>query len=354
MINDAYFTFVRVLALSTIILALVMGLNRKWKIITVIVMMVVTPLVVAAITLYQLLFQGTLFSTVVVRMATALGLPVFRATGTFGNPNVLACFLMVGAVIGFALLFHKKNPLILQVLILLAVLGINSGLLGSFSRGGWLSTFAAVSIIVALHKRWSFFAYFGIFMVVCMIVISIQVPRLWEVVFERFGTIFNSEQDASSMGRIALIKSGIWMWMDYPILGVGLRSFPAYFADYIDPSMPKVLALFLQEAHTIQFEILAEFGLVGITIGSWLFFTVLFEGLRTIKTIRNDLYRCLQIGLTALYVGFMVNFTFATDIMNNLFWITVGLIYVIPLVDREETEDTVENGEVTPLKISSQ
>jgi hypothetical protein len=40
--------------------------------------------------------------------------------------------------------------------------------------------------------------------------------------------------------------------------------------------------------------------------------------------------------------------------MNNLFWITVGLIYVIPLVDREETEDTVENGEVTPLKISSQ
>ena len=336
MINDAFITLVRVTALSSIVLALVLSLNRKWKLGIVVGAMIIMPLVVAVVTLYQLLFQGTLFAPIIIKMATALGLPVFRATGTFTNPNSMACFIMTGAVLGFALMFHKNFSFLLKVLIFLSIIVINLGLLGSFSRGGWVSAIAALSIIIVFHKKWSYLWYFGIILVVCLFIVSLKMPRLWEVVFERFGTIFNSVEDASSMGRIALIKTSIGMWMDYPIFGVGLRSFPAYFADYVDPSMPKVLSSYLSEAHTIQFEILAEFGIVGITITSWLFFTVLFEGCRTIRTMRNNLLRCLQIGLTALLVGDIVNFTFATDITNNMFWMTVGLIYVVPLIDREE------------------
>ncbi len=331
--TDGLITLARVALLSCVIFVVAININSRRKVAVIAASMIFTTLVLSGMTLYQIFNEGTFFAPIVIKVANTIGLPVFRASATFTNPNSLACFMMVGAVVSFALIFHKDSALALRILIFLAVIIINLGLIASFSRGGWVSTLFAVSLIVVFHKKWSYFGYFGIFLLICLVIISVKVPRLWEVVFERFGSIFNAEDDASSSGRIALIKTGIWMWMDHPIFGVGLRSFPVLFDKYIDPSMPQVLSE-VREAHTIQFEILAEFGLVGVTIASWLFFTILLHGYRSIKTISDNFLKCMQIGLLSLFLGFIVNFTFATDITNNMFWMTIGMIYVVPILDK--------------------
>ena len=53
---------------------------------------------------------------------------------------------------------------------------------------------------------------------------------------------------------------------------------------------------------------------------------------------KDDYLKNTQINLTALFVGYTVNFTFASDMLNNTFWITVGLIYAVPLVYKSSLE----------------
>jgi O-antigen ligase len=107
----------------------------------------------------------------------------------------------------------------------------------------------------------------------------------------------------------------------------------------MDPDMPQGM-IFVKEAHTIQAKILAEQGLIGITVAFWLFFTILFHGIRSIKPIKDDFLKNTQIGLTALFIGFIVNFTFASDPFNNMFWITIGFLYAVPLVDNMHVPET--------------
>ncbi|MFA6472648.1 MAG: O-antigen ligase family protein [Candidatus Latescibacterota bacterium] len=333
-IKEASLYVVRAMFLSMTIFIVIISIDRIWKLSLFVGMLIIVPLVVASITISQFFSEGSLFAPIVIKMANALGLPVFRATGTFTNPNALACFLMAGAALGFSLLFAKEIPSFLRLILLAAVITTVVGLLLSFSRGGWVSTFCAVIFVVVLQKKWSYFGYFAIFVIICLIIISIKTPQMYAVVFERLGSIFDPSQDASSTARIALLKSSVAMWFDHPIFGVGLRGFPVEFANYIDPNMPHILKE-LKEAHTIQFEILAEMGIVGLTIASWLFFTVLFHGIRTMKTIKNHTLRCLQIGSVALFIGYVINFTFATDLFNNVFWMTMGMIYTLPLIDNK-------------------
>jgi O-antigen ligase len=340
-INDALLTCARVIMLSMCVLIIMLIVDRTWKVGFVFGMMMLVPLGVAIVTLYQLFAEGSFFAPIVIKVANAIGLPVYRSTGTFTNPNSLACFLMVGVVLSFALMFAKSIPFPLRLLIFACVITTGIGLIASFSRGGWVSTLVGAAFVVVFHKKWSYFGYFALFVLLCVFIVSIKVPNLWEVVFERFGTIFAVQEDASSIARIALIKSSIWMWMDHPIFGVGLRGFPKLFQEYIDPSMPHVLSE-IREAHTMQTEILAEFGLIGIFVFTWLIMTIIFHSIRSIGAMRNNLLRCIQIGFVSLLFGFMVNFSFATDITNNMCWMSIGFIYAVPLVDRALAERSAE------------
>lgn len=340
-INDALFTCARVLMLSMSVLIILLNVDRIWKVGFLVGMMMFVPLGVAIVTLYQLYTEGSFFAPIVIKVANAIGLPVFRSTGTFTNPNSLACYLMVGVVLSFALLFAKSIPFPVRFLVFACVIVTSLGLIASFSRGGWISTIVASAFIVVFHKKWSYFGYFALFVLLCVFLISLKVPNLWEVVFERFGTIFAAQEDASSLARIALIRSSIWMWMDHPIFGVGLRGFPKLFPEYIDPSMPHALSE-IREAHTIQTEILAEFGLIGLFISTWLLMTILFHGVRSLRTMQNSFLRCIQIGFVSLLIGFLVNFSFATDITNNMCWMSIGFIYAVPLVDRALAERSAD------------
>ena len=323
--------FVRILVMCLLTLIILESIDKIWKIQLVIWSMVIVPFTVSIYAIYQLTGEGAYLSRYVVKMATAIGLAVIRSSATFENPVRLACFLMVGIVVAFGMLFFKKqNPLIRLVLIL-SIIITSAGLLSTFSRGGWLSTFVAVMVVVALHKKWSYYWIFIGFMILTIIILSIKMPHIWEVVFDRFVSIFDPSGEESSSSRISLIKSGIWMWQDHPLLGVGLRGFPHYYYNYYDPNMPRVL-YYVNEYHTIQTGILAELGLVGLIISTWLFITVFFHGLRTSLTLTNEYFKNVQITLFSLFIGFIVNFTFASDIANNTFWITIGLLYAIPII----------------------
>ena len=340
------FQFVRYLALSFICLIVIICIDSRWKLTAVVWFMLITPAAISILTMYQFYTQGAIFAPIVIKMATVLGLPVYRSTGTFSSPNKLACFLMIGVVIPFGLLFMKKLLPVIKIALVFFLVVSSVALAATFSRGGWVSTFFGLAVIVYFHRKWSYFYYFITFIVLIILGISVFIPEVWELVFDRFGSIFNPLEDASSSARVSLMRTGIWMWQDHPILGVGLRGFPALYDLYIDPEMPHVLAD-VKEAHTMQTEILSEQGLVGLTLATWLFFTIILHGYRTIKSMENIYLRNLQITFLGLFFGFIANFTFSSDINNNSFWVTLGMLYAIPLVEKYTVSE--ENRELSEV-----
>ena len=193
---------------------------------------------------------------------------------------------------------------------------------------------------MALHKKWSYYFVFIGVVILLTIVLSIKIPRLWEVIFSRFGSIFDPLGEDSTSSRICLLRSGIWMWQDHPLLGVGFRGFPELYNDYVDPNMPYYLRE-VKEPHTLQVEILAEQGIIGFTIATWLFMTIIFHGIMTSIRMKDEFLKNAQIASTALVIGFLVSFTFAADIVNNAFWMLVGLVYAIPFVEKSISSRTI-------------
>jgi O-antigen ligase len=321
--------FVRLVVLGFLAFVMIISIDSKEKLRFVVWSYVLIPFGVAVFTIYEILTEGAFFSAQVTRVATELGIPVYRSTGTFHNPNDLACFLMIGITIGFAVLIIEKLNFLSRVAMFL-IIGVTSvALIASFSRGGWLSTFTAVTLVIIIQRKWSYAWLFGGIFTIMLIMLSIKFPHIILSALDRFGSILNPFSEISSSSRISLIKSGVWMWQDHPFWGVGVGGYRYYAFDYIDPNMPRMLSS-VRDAHTLQVKILAEQGLIGITIAIWLFVTIIVDTLRSIKEIDDVYMKKILVGFLALFLGFIANFTFASDLHNNVFWITIGVIYAIP------------------------
>ena len=134
------------------------------------------------------------------------------------------------------------------------------------------------------------------------------------------------------------------MWQDSPLLGVGMGGFAYNAHNYLDPNMPHEF-IWLRDAHTIQAKILAEQGIVGFAIAVWLFLKILFFGIKSIDVFNDQFLKNAQIGLVSLFVGFIVNFTFASDQFNNMFWLSIGLLYVLPIIDKMYSPNSIITGQ---------
>lgn len=344
---DGFLELVRLSVLLLLALSVMICVDTEKRTKLVIWSFIIVPALVSAYSIYEIITEGSFFASAVTRVATELGIPVFRSTGTFRNPNVMACFLMTGVTIGFGELLAVRRSLIKRVLLVVLVSVTSIGVIASFSRAGWLSTGVAVFLVVLFHRRWKYFAVFAAIIGVVLLVLSIKFPQILIATFDRFISIFNPFAEESSSSRISLIKTGFWMWQDHPLMGVGAGSHPYYAPYYTDPNMPPLL-LWVVDPHTIQLKILAEEGIIGLTIATWFVMTVLIDGFRSVKTMANDYFRHLQIAFIALFIGFIVNFTFGQDMLNNMFWISVGVMYALPLVDLNEQKRTQDLLPVTP------
>ena len=351
----AVWTCVRFLALAILTWMTIKVVDREWKVSFLLWIFILVPFAISVLSIYQITTSGSFYSEMVYRAASALGLVVFRATGTFQNPNKLASFIMIGSVVSFGLLFDKNFGKYLRIILLVCFFVIVGGIIATFSRGGWLATLSGLLMILLLHKKWSYFAV--IFAVIFLMVfyLVIQHPDIILAVLYRFGTIFDPSSDDSSSSRLSLIRSGIWMWQDHPIFGVGLEGYAPMMKYYFDPSMPTP-TLHVVEPHTVQIEMLAELGLVGFTIFVWFFFTILFHGIHKLRTMQKPFLKNGLIIAISYYVALFVNYTFSTDMLDNNLWITIGLIYAIPLIEQYSSSgsaDTDDSGFVALLEPSS-
>jgi O-antigen ligase len=232
--------------------------------------------------------------------------------GLFGNSNDMALHLvtMVPLAVGFA--FATKGVLRKLLYVALAVLFI-SGIVVTFSRGGFLGLFIAALVLTRKIGRRNKFLSTGA-LVVAMLALLTFAPGSYA---GRLSTIFNSAADAtgSSSQRTEILKRSIWVTLRYPLFGVGIGNF----------HYKSVQELVTHNAYT---QVSSEMGIPALVI----YVMLMVYPLRRLREIEKQTenradkrkFYYLSIGIQTGIIAYMVSSFFASVAYQWYIYYLVG------------------------------
>ena len=144
-----------------------------------------------------------------------------------------------------------------------------------------------------------------------------------------FSQLFDSSQRDQFIENnlyLKLYKSGLAVFMDNPIFGVGNKNYRVITTKNIHTKINDDYVL-NTHPHQIYIELLSEHGLVGSIILLSIFFYLIFKNLKIIILSRNS----IQLGcFTYLIINFLPilpSGSFFNDFSSTLFWINLSIMY---------------------------
>ena len=214
-----------------------------------------------------------------------------RVYGTFDQPNPYAGYINIPLSIALALTLLGRGWLTRILAGLTAILlGIAEYL--SQSRGGEMAIAAALVFIVLAGMpriltlmRVLIIALLGFFeaLLAGWIPLHIFNPVLHFLGLVQISLTQPSSQDYSTAERLAHWIAGLHMFLDHPILGVGIgnyaNAYPQYFITiFVDP---------LGHAHNYYINIAAETGFIGLTAYVLFLFAMFIAGVTALRHINK-------------------------------------------------------------------
>lgn len=216
----------------------------------------------------------------------------------------------------------------------------------TFSRGGILALLASLVVFVVLQRK--SLRAFAIFALVSIAILAfVPLPSGYE---ERVATIgtYDEVDETSALSRLHFWAVAWDMAVDNP-LGVGMRNFDSTYDRYDFSNGQYGTG---RSVHNSHLQVLTEQGFVGFGIWMWLFGTsiVACRRLRRVADSRlagSEEGRFIWDMATALIVsmvGYIIGGTFIALALNDLTWLTFGLVAALERVANRET-----NGKAQPL-----
>jgi O-antigen ligase len=194
---------------------------------------------------------------------------------------------------------------------------ILSGLILSMSQGAWVGlVMGEILLLVLGNKRIRrSVVILVLFTVISFIIFSIHSILVGNDLLSFFHTRLDP-YSTSKVERIYIWRSGIKMFLDHPITGIGIGTFPLIYPSY---KLPEARELSMSFAHNLPLNLLVETGIFGFL--SFLAFIVSLykKGLRLYKEAQDDFILILIASLTA-YLGH--------QLFDGTMWsLHIGLIF---------------------------
>ena len=243
--------------------------------------------------------------------------PYNRAISTLGNPNFTSAFLAMSFVASLSFLFYKKKfspTKFLAVCILpLSVFVI----LSSGSRQGLyaisISILFSINVYVwVLNKKSKYFvSIFSTILMLASILGMLQKGPLANLLYK----------DSVSV-RGFYWRAGIDMFLDHPLIGVGIDSYGQFFRQYKELDYVRRFGteLMSNNAHNTIIQLFATGGLfVGIA-NLFIVISVLFFSLKHIKNSNNINNSKEMLGLLSIYIAFQAQSFISIDNLGLTIW----------------------------------
>lgn len=314
----------------------------KW----IIVAVVLTMTLQAVIGIYEARWRGS--GPLGFRMSEGM----YRAYGTFEQPNPFAGFIGLGLPIVLALTAYygvrllRKRPAAMRprhfarvIVCSVIMLLLAAALYLSFSRGAWLGAVAALGVTIAFAPR-RLWIGIGLMAIALALLLGLSSAGLLpSAINERLadaGELFQfrdvrgvaiNDANYALIERLARWQAALNMLTDQPWTGVGFGNYQAVYERYRLINWPTPLG----HAHNIYLNVAAETGLPGLA--AYVFLWVVIFGL-TIQTIRrtNGLHRALAVGLLGTWAYLSVHNLVDNLYVNNthlLIGVLLGLLVAL-------------------------
>lgn len=230
-------------------------------------LILVTTTILCLLSVYQLVtnnYDQTFFRLASIQMDRALAVSSTpRIGGPINAPNLWAQVLVALSTILVFRIFYEKQPIV--KLAAVVMLGIMLYIvLNTYSRGAYLViAIDAVLLLFMFRKRFN-----PMILLAGAVIVILTIPFLPTTYRERFTSLFivTSEdgiyQDTSLRGRSSEMLTGLAMFAEHPILGVGAGNYPTNYQRYA-----QLIGIeFRTEArdpHSLYIQLLAETGILG-------------------------------------------------------------------------------------------
>jgi O-antigen ligase len=148
----------------------------------------------------------------------------------------------------------------------------------------------------------------------------------------------NVRLDTSTSARVRSWKEAIADWTKHPVLGYGVTGYR-----FVDAQFPRVLV---------------ETGILGLMAFLYLLYSIGKLSLTNLRQLKSPYFKGLTIGFTAGYAGLLFHAiganTFIIVRIMEPFWFFVGIITVIPLLEKSTVANTqkIQKSPLSPVQNS--
>jgi O-antigen ligase len=252
-----------------------------------------------------------------------------RLAGPINEPNMWGQVLI--AVLPFVIfnfLRASGNGKLIYAAIFVSIFIV---LLNTYSRGGYLA-FVIVLILITF-----FFTKFNIWFISSVAAVALLVlPFIPIRYIERFQTLYTITpanqsgiyEEASFRGRTSEMLTGLTMFEEHPLLGVGAANYPVNYQRYAQIVGLEVRSE-QREAHSLYLEVIAETGVLG----SLSFMGIIFFLFRALSRARSEIKNTRHFDEWSTYISAtqvsLIGYLFAAIFLHGAFiryfWILVAL-----------------------------
>jgi putative inorganic carbon (hco3(-)) transporter len=265
-----------------------------------------------------------------------------RAMGPIGDPNFYAQIMVVLLpIVALRLWAERKRSL--RWLAALAIVPILAGMVLTFSRGAGLAALFFCVALVALR-------YLKVRYAVIPLVAAVIVVALTPDYASRLSTLTKMASpgmraaDSSLRERTTIYLSGIQVFLDHPVLGVGVGQVQEYLPEYSNYIGHSRLQRKMG-AHNMYLETLAETGILGFAAFMAIVATVVRRlwRVRQYWKVRQPEYVHTATSLLLALAVFLVTGLFLHLAYARYFWLLLAIagaacaVYQPPLETKENS-----------------
>ena len=247
-------------------------------------------------------------------------LPLSGRLGFFVHPLTSGGMTMIISILLVSVLANKQSPKRWKIGSAIGLVSSLTALLATSSRSSWLGFILGVIIVsIFIRKEVIYFLIIGLFG------FFILAPQS---VHERIESIWNPNHH-NNIGRLNMWETGIEIWKDYPVFGVGDRDLKEIYVQYkqVGDNEPG------GHLHNTIIMWLVTTGIVGFLAVMFLIFRIILGLWKTYQSGTDWFTQVLSIGVFASFFGFLLNgmfeWNFGDSEIVTYVSILLGLCWIV-------------------------
>jgi len=199
------------------------------------------------------------------------------------------------------------------------------GLLATYTRGAWMGFVAGVLALIPITRKGRWLLLGG------LIVLGLTTLAGPQHLRQRFLTMGDPD-DPTVKERVYMWRSGLTMWRQHPVLGVGPGGVKREYASY---ALPEAVKKRTGHVHNTPLQVLVERGVLGLAAWVWIWAAFYARGIRLLRRLPSEARqeRALVAGSLAAITGFLIaglsEYTFGDSEVVMVAWALMALPWAV-------------------------